>query len=188
MRIGIISPLFPPDIAIPAPYVKELAMRLAHVHDICVLTYNHIPETIPRVSISAVEKQQRLPLRLYRFTRALSRLAREVDVIIVQNGISTELPALLVSFFRSTPILLETSDPKAILQNKRSFLKRSIHKLLCKRALSCSETNVAIDALTKPEVFSFLPYPTDAFNAYETAWEVHLLALRTNLNLYANTK
>ncbi len=185
MRIGIISPLFPPDVAVPAAYVKELATRLSRTHTVHVLTYNHIPETIPHVTITSIEKQQRLPLRLYRFTKALWCLAHEVDILIVENGISTELPALMISFFCRTPLLLEISDPKVVTQNEHSVIKRTINRLLRRTAFTHADT-FSVLPLTRPEIFSFKPYPTEALNAYETAWQSHLLRVNHYIPSHGN--
>src|SRR3989344_9051256 len=39
MKIVLATALYPPDIAPPAPYVKELATRLAANHEVTIVTY-----------------------------------------------------------------------------------------------------------------------------------------------------
>ena len=75
MRILLITPLYPPDIAGTAPYVKELAERLASAHTVTILTYGHIPELVPNVIIHTVEKSSLLPLRIIRFCIKLISIA-----------------------------------------------------------------------------------------------------------------
>ncbi len=110
MRILLVTPLYPPDIKEPAPYVKELANRLSVNHAVTVLAYNHLPEAITGVQIITIEKSDVLLVRLVRFFQALRDLARDADVLYMQNGPSVELPILLLSLFVRKPIYLRLGD------------------------------------------------------------------------------
>lgn len=191
MRILIVSALYPPDIAEPAPYVKELARRLAGDHTITVLAYNHIPEQVGGVHIVTVPKNAPLPIRLFRFFRALYTLVRDADVVYAQNGPSVELPFFFVSLLRRAKIILYLSDATALAHAEASVWYRMPLKL----AASVSQhivtpTGVTTHALkqtlthteiphphVKPEIHALLPYPHDALRAHATSWEEHLDAL-----------
>ncbi|OIP76917.1 MAG: hypothetical protein AUK16_02800 [Parcubacteria group bacterium CG2_30_44_11] len=185
MRIAILSPLFPPDVAIPASYVKELACRLAKEHTVCVLTYSHLPEVVPKTQVISIEKQNLLPRRLFHFFTALTLTAKQNDMLIVQNGISSELPVLIHSFLNGTPFILEVSDPKAIIQNNHSWLKRTIHYLLVRRATAVMAHNIYENKLTKPEIISFEAFPHAAMEGYEAIWQTHLEALNRMFTTHA---
>lgn len=77
MKIVLATPLYPPDIAAPALYVKELAKRIATLHDVTIVAYANLPETMPEVRMIAVSKRQPLPLRLLTYFAALIRSVRQ---------------------------------------------------------------------------------------------------------------
>jgi hypothetical protein len=83
MRILLASPLYPPDIAEPAPYVKELALRLSASHSVTVLTYGKHPETIERVRMHSVDKSTPRLVRLKAYTRALGAGLASAAVVFV---------------------------------------------------------------------------------------------------------
>ena len=74
MKIILTAPMYPPETAKPALYVKELAKRLKEKkHEIVVITYSNIPEKVPGVRIVAINKRLPLPIRLFLFVIALMR-------------------------------------------------------------------------------------------------------------------
>lgn len=165
MKIVIATPLYPPDIADPAPYVKELARRLSGEHAVHVVTYGKIPETLPGVTLHTTDKRSPAVVRLLRFTYALFRAARGADVIYVQTGMSAELPTLVVSLFLSAKLLFRNSaEPK-----QGGLVRRTIRSLTERRATRVDTG----DALVRPEILPLEPYPTAALQAYESAWERH---------------
>lgn len=132
MKILILSPLFPPDTGAPSLYVKELATRLHTTAEVTLLLYGHLPETVSGVTICSVDKRAVLPIRITKFIRAILTQPKS-DFIVVNNAPSTELPLLLVSFFRNTPFILLESDPRAVEASQRG-LYRTLHALIKKRA------------------------------------------------------
>lgn len=165
MKIVLASALFPPDIAAPAPYVKELARRLAQKHEVTAVIYGSFPEQVEGARILAVSKRRPLPLRLISFTLALWRAARRADILYIENGASVELPAILVKWFVRTPLVVHFGDPAA----KKYFYQ----KLLLRRAAG----TVIESPPERPEILPFAPRPEAALVAYEQSWGGHIRML-----------
>lgn len=178
MRILIATPLFPPDIAEPAPYVKELATRLSASDQVTVLMYGHLPEKVSGVPYVCIDKRAHLLTRLYQYSRALLRASRDADVVHVLNGPSTELPALILTLFSRTPVVFQIGDPRAHAQASIHWYFNILERLVRMRA------HVVLTSvpLPKPEVLPFAPRPTEALLAYEHSWELHLDMLRTHFD------
>ena len=168
MKIVLATPLYPPDTALPALYIKELARRLSTTHEVSIVAYTHLPEQIPAVRVTAVSKRQPVPIRLLRFAFALLTEAREAEHVYALNGPSVELPLLLVSLFTRTPFTLILGDTPAYERSMGSGLYAVIHRLLRSRA------HRVIDALPlpRPEVLPFEEPPST--KEYETSWKEHL--------------
>lgn len=189
MRILLITPLYPPDIAGTAPYVKELAKRLASSHTVTILTYGHIPETVPNVTIYTVEKSSLLPLRIFRFCIKLISLSRHTDVIYTQNGPSVELPLFILSFFSSTPRIMRIGDEKSARHSLNITLLKNLLLVTSKRMrllfvhsekiLPASLQNVRLipNPDARPEILPFSEYPKDAYERFEQSWKEHVSTL-----------
>lgn len=171
MNIVLASALFPPDIAPPAPYVKELAARLAPRHTVTAVVYGRLPEQVAGARIIAVSKRRPLPLRLVSFTFALWRAARGADILYMENGASVELPALIVSWLTRTPVVVHFGD--------RAAKKYAYQNMLLRRARG----TVADSPMERPEILPFAPRPDMA--AYERSWQEHL-ALLEKIFAYGN--
>lgn len=177
MRIGIITPLFPPDIAEPAPYCKTLATKLSFSETVTVLLYGSLPERAGSADFTCVPKRQLTTLRIIHFTIKLFRTAKQNDVLLVQNGPSAELPTLLVSLITTTPIILTLSDPRVDTKNSGA-LYTLIHKKLKARATVCiSFTDEEREYLTKPEIHPLRKPPEAELRQYEKAWKEHTQTL-----------
>jgi glycosyltransferase involved in cell wall biosynthesis len=196
MKILIVTPLYPPDIAGPAPYVKELASRLKDTHSITVLAYNHIPEEISDVRIVTVEKNKILPVRLFAFTYSLFRLLRDADIVYVQNGPSVELPTLIAMLITQKLFILRLGDETALCHATKNFrynlllqtvMRYSRHVIT--HSASSTYTNAYMTPVLsekahdttrpniRPETLPFTPYPKQAFEEYESSWEKHIAEL-----------
>ncbi len=189
MRILLITPLYPPDIAGTAPYVKELAERLASAHTVTILTYGHIPELVPNVIIHTVEKSSLLPIRIFHFCIKLISLTRYTDIVYMQNGPSVELPMLTLSFFSRTPCIMRIGDEKSahhslntpLLKNLLLMTSKRMRLLLThsKKTLPASLQNLRLipspDA--RPEILPFSEYPKDAYERFEQSWNEHVSTL-----------
>ncbi len=187
MRITIISPLYPPDIAPLAVYVKELGVRLRNEAIVTVVAYARIPERIPGVRIIAVPKDTILPLRLFRLFLVLIRTLRTSDICLLQNGPSVELPMLLATFFVRTRYIFRIGDSTGLKNSCAHWRTRLVINLLSRRAhhvihdpalpipvKNRAHTTELVTPLLRPEILPFAPYPEAAFDAYENSWTAHI--------------
>lgn len=191
MRILLVTPLYPPDIAEPAPYVKELAFRIKEDHEVTVLSYNYIPEEMDGVFCRTIQKHHPLPIRLLKFTWTLWKDARNADIVYVQNGPSTELPSLLLALLTRRPYILRLGDETALRQASERFLFRTLLRSAIRHAQSVvvhSHTSaytapfqhhlrkfINLDRpLTRPEILPFAPHPSEALLTYEASWQSHV--------------
>jgi len=171
MKITLVTPLYPPEISEPAPYVKELAKRLhAAGHTIIVVTYGHLPEKIPGIKIIPVNKHRPLLIRLIAFTKTLWSISRSTDIIYTENGASVELPATIVAFMTHKPLIMHVGDKDA---GRRSD-QRAILKYIKSFALSRAQSIITEIPLRSPEVLPFTPTPTKEQGAYNASWEKHI--------------
>lgn len=178
MKIALATPLYPPDIAPPAPYVKELAIRLSEDHQVTIVAYTHIPEEVREVRIVAVSKQQPLFIRLFLYTLALWKEARRADIVYAQNGASVELPLAIVSFLTRTPILLRIGDSKAHEHASRSRIYGAIERFASKRVRAV----ISDTPLLRPEILPFEDRPIAAFAAFESSWLSHMALLTAHFD------
>lgn len=199
MRILLITPLYPPDIAELAPYVKELSTRLVLAHTVTILTYGHLPETIPDVTIVSIEKTSILPIRLFRFFIALRRCAQRVDVIYTQNGPSVELPILLHSFISHVPMFIRIGDRVSL----KNSLRNTVLKILLTHTMhrartvfihtsddganelvkTCSHIDSILRPDSRPEILPFVEFPKKAFVSFEKSWNAHVGELIARFSL-----
>ncbi len=174
MKILIATALFPPDIADPAPYVKELATRLQANHMVTVLTYGRFPESVSGVTVEYIPKQTAALWRMFLFTRALWRLTQKADCVLIQNAPSTELPAAIVGLFYKKKLLIMASDTKIKYSGWR--------KLVSLVANMSSHKRLTINLPTsRPEIHPFRELSDTAHTDHETSWKKHLTTLETYL-------
>jgi hypothetical protein len=178
MKIVLSTPLYPPEIAPPAPYIKELAKRLAGRHEVTIVAYGRLPEQVPGVRIIAIDKRQPLVARLAAYTRALNRAAREADIIYAANGASFELPAILARLSLKTPLVIGIADPAARAHSAKSLPLRLIERIAMRHAHAIIEDM----PLARPEINPLLPHPTAELGEYEASWEEHVRMLEGTFN------
>ncbi len=200
MRLLIATPLYPPDIAPLAVYVKELSRRLSKEGvSVTVLAYGHLPEQIPDVEIIPIRKDQPLISRLLAFANALRKATRNADILLLPNGASVELPAFIISLFTRTPIIFAVTDHVALTGATRRTVLRRIFCRIYARAkeiihdvdmtLPCTDSKKSIllpTPLPRPEILPFTQFPTDAFTRYEDSWKTHITNLYGLLKKYDN--
>jgi hypothetical protein len=170
MKIAIATHLYPPDIAQPAPYVKELAQRLSREHGVTIVSMGHLPEIVEGAKHVPVSKSDTLPFRLMNATKAVLGAARNNDVLIVENGASIALPSLLASLLHRTPILFHEGDTHAAYLARQSSLLRIIDTLMKRRALHV----IRHIPLRKPEVLPFDTVAQEDAATYEQSWTDHI--------------
>ena len=174
MRIVLVTPLYPPDTAPPALYIKELARRLSSAHDVTVLAYTSIPEAIPGVRIHAIQKRNPMVVRLLMFTWSFFKVTHTADVVCALNGASVELPLRIVLPYRHTPFVFIPIDTIGYTRVEKSPFLRRIHSWLLERA---RHTEHVIPG-ERPEILPFEPRPIDALTAYEKEWSAHIEKLQ----------
>jgi hypothetical protein len=177
MKLVIATPLYPPDIAEPAPYVKELAARLAKEHEVVVVAYGRLPEPVPGARIVAVRKDRPLLLRLLAFTRALADEAVSADAVIAENGASVELPAAFVSLFSHTPFFFHVGDQAAHENAQKNLPRHVIERIMRAHARAIIEDR----PLPHPEVIPLQPEPVREEEEAEASWQRHVELLTETL-------
>lgn len=172
MKLVIATPLYPPDIAEPAPYVKELVRRLSPAHTIVVVTYGRLPEQVPGVTIHAVNKALPRPLRLVLYTLTLAVASLDAEYIYVQNGPSSELPAGLVARLLRKKLVLGYSDALAHAHAEANESLKKIQRF----AEAVASSTITSMPLSRPEILPLSSEPVNLL-AYEESWEAHLTLL-----------
>jgi hypothetical protein len=190
MRIIVVTPLYPPDIKEPAPYAKEIATRLAPHHVMTVLAYNHVPEEIAHVRLVSIEKSEPTLMRVIRFFIALRFLAKNADVLYVQNGPSVELPLLtyLLTTRKHPRIVVRLGDTVPLKNpSLHPFTSWVTKKLLVHADVVVSHedtrTIYEIDTVTLPRPLpkpEWLPFEHEHdTKRYEESWNEHTSTLLT---------
>ncbi len=174
-RVLIVSALFPPDIAEPAPYIKELTSRLSSTNPVAVLTYGSLPEVIPEVTINTVSKRLPSFIRLFLFTIKLIKLGKQYDTIFLHNAPSTELPLLFAGSFLRDKICLIDSDQKIIYTGWRKL----VHQAAMKEITCSIQDNFP---LPKPEIHPFRTLSKLEEDSYEDSWSNHLTQIYPLIN------
>jgi Glycosyl transferase 4-like domain len=170
MKIVLATPLYPPEIAEPAPYVKELAKRLTKLHEVTVVAYARLPEAVPGLRIIAVDKRRLLLVRLLAYFFALLRAARRADLVYAMNGASVELPAIFATFFIGRPFVFHVGDTAAHERAKRSRILRFIERSAFSRAKRVLNDSPG----ARPEIIPLEPFPAEKMTAYERSWQAHI--------------
>jgi hypothetical protein len=177
VKIAIATPLYPPDVAEPAPYVKELAARLSSLHSVTILTYGSYPEAVPGVHVRIVSKQLPKLVRLVFFVFSLWKVGRSHDAVIIENGLSVELPAYLVRRTLPSRSLIHLGDPRAIaLHTNRSFAEYLVARL--REMLPVVKDR----PLEKVEVLPLEPFPTKLLSEVDQSWQAHIDTLLSLLH------
>lgn len=177
MKIAIVTPLFPPDVAKPAHYIKELAKRLGERHRVTVVAYGHLPEDVSGVSFVCVDKRRPAIIRLLNFFFALWRVARHIDLMYVQNGASVELPVIFVALFTRRPFIIHMGDTASRERAKRSKLLKYIEKFAMRQARAIiNETPIP-----KPELLPLEPCPQKELDDYRASWNAHIRSVENIL-------
>lgn len=174
MRLTVVTPLFPPDVAAPAVYAKKLCTELAIAgHEVTCLHFGRLPEAVAGVAFISCDKEQSRLRRVSRLHRELATLAKSSDALIVLNGPSVELPALLLTRQHHIPTVLVINDQEAVVRN--TGLVANLHRRI-NRAATAIITPPSI-VLTKPERHPLVSESETAYQAYQAAWPDHIQAI-----------
>jgi len=171
MKIVIATPLYPPETADSAVYIKRLAGLLNdEEYSITIVTYASMPERISGVNIVTTDKYRPLIIRLLAYTKILWKAASSADIIYAENGASIELPVFIISLFTKTPIIFHIGDKAAYEYAQKNILLKYIQKLALGRAKKIIEET----PLKKPEILPFQEESSEEKEAYATSWSKHL--------------
>lgn len=145
MKIVIATPIYPPEIGGPATYTKEIVSLLAKEHEVTVVAYTDDTRNPEGATLLSVSKQSRLPVRLWRFFKAVRKAAKEADVLYVQNAMAAGLPTVLAGKLTGTPVVLK-------FVGDESWERATQHNLTSKRLqafLESPEENLKIKLMRK---------------------------------------
>jgi len=140
MKIVLATPIYPPEIGGPATYTKELVHKLEQGHDITIVAYTEDRRDPEGATLISISKQAWLPLRLWRFYKAVKQAAKQADVLYVQNAMAAGLPTVLAGMRTGTPVVLK-------FVGDESWERATQHKLTNKRLqefLESPEENLKI--------------------------------------------
>ncbi len=113
MKIVVATPMYPPEIAEPAPYIKEVSAHLGKEHKVAIVAYASTSEKTANATLFTVNKRRPLPFRLLKYTYVLFEASQGADIIYVQGGTASGLPAILVGKLRNIPVVLRFTEDEA---------------------------------------------------------------------------
>jgi glycosyltransferase involved in cell wall biosynthesis len=113
MKIIIATPLYPPEIAPSAAYIKQTALKLSDKHEVVIVAYASTAEKVPKTTLITVSKRRPLPVRLVEYVFSLFRASSGADVIYAQNAVAAGLPAIIVGYLRNIPVVLNFAIDEA---------------------------------------------------------------------------
>lgn len=183
MKIVLATPLYPPDISEPAPYIKELARRLAAEHEVTIVATSYLPEAVEGVRIEVVNKRRPLLLRLIALTLTLLREAKNANIVIVENGASTELAGGIAARLIRKPFIMHIGDATAHERTKLSARDRMLEAFLSKRMVAV----ITDPPPQKPEILPFKERSSDEQIRYDTWWSNHIAKLNEHMT-HANRR
>lgn len=170
MKIILATPLYPPDTAETAVYVKELAKRLNGQHEVTIVTYGQIPEKVGGVHIVSINKKYPLPIRLILYTLALWKAVQKAEIIYAQNGPSTELPVGALSLIIRKPLIFHIIDKTSHQKASKNRLLNRIENFVFKKAKKI----ITDTPFPRPEILPFEARPEEEILKYEESWEKHI--------------
>lgn len=169
MSIVILTPLFPPDPSVSARYVKLLASKL-QPNKLSVIAYGQLPESVSGVPIIPISKRSN---KLTLIVRCLAKLLElRPTILLVQNGPSSELPALLYSYLRTVKIIYIISDIDATKQT-RSWLPRLVTRRIASRSAKVITLPEDSSQFLPAEWLPFAEQPIDS-SLHDAWWQTHI--------------
>lgn len=113
VKIIIATPLFPPEIEGIASYSQDIAKRLNDKHQVQILTYAGQVEEVVGLEIFTINKRQSIFFRIWNYFIQLLKLAKQADLIYVQNSVAVSLPAILVKIFTGKKVIINFIEDEA---------------------------------------------------------------------------
>jgi hypothetical protein len=151
MKVLVVTPLFPPDHNDSAKYCKELSLQLSNSgHQVEVLAYGKLPESVEGVDINTVNKSLPLPIKLGIFIYKFFIASLRQDRIIINNGPTVELASLFIYPFIVNKSIFLLSDKKATFGLKG--IRRISNSFL---ANNLATINIDTEKYLRPEIHPF---------------------------------
>lgn len=171
MNILVVTPLFPPDVSIPAVYAKELVSGLSSLPNTSVtcIHYGQYPETAGGASFISIKKNVSSLQRLFQMSKVLISHFR-YDVVILLNGQSVELPYLITNKWSRTRLIFIDNDTRA--SRHATKFKTLLRNMTIRKARSHITPDKIL--LNKPIIYPFLNTPQNDNFLYSSAWQKHL--------------
>lgn len=107
MKIILATPIYPPEIGGPATYIKELVERLRDQHELTVVALSNNQNEIPGSKLLAIDKQNKLPVRLWLFFKTIYKASKDADLLYVQNAMAAGLPSVIAGKLRRKPVIIK---------------------------------------------------------------------------------
>jgi hypothetical protein len=143
-----------------------------------VLLFGEHPERAGNTTFYSIPKKNRSLKRLLAFFITLRKLARQVDIIFAESGLSVDVPILALSLVTRTPIVRHRADKH---QKHTGLLYKIVQRVLTARIpLYIEET-----PLSRPETFPFAQKPTQEIQDFESSWTAHTCHVESVCKTYA---
>jgi len=150
MKIIVATPLFPPEIEAIASYSKDIARHLKDKYQVQILTYAGQIEAVEGLEIFTINKRQLIFFRIWQYFIKLLKLAKQADLIYVQNSVAVSLPAILVKIITGKKVIINFIEDEA--------WKRARHLQLTDKSwqdfLAKAEFNFKIKLISQLQVWT----------------------------------
>lgn len=167
----MLTPLFPPDTSESASYAKLLAKQLRDM-SLTVLAYGKLPESVEGVVIKSIDKSGVKVVTVFRCLLALHR--SKPSLLLVHNGPSSDLPALLYKITHPTMKLVYIQSDKQALDQKRSIIQRLINGQIKRKALAVVLLPTDSLQYLPAEILPFTEADQALEHSLKNWWEQHV--------------
>lgn len=129
MKMCIVAPVYPPEIADAGILLRQFAKVAALEHQVTVVAYSRKQEEQGVHAFFAMDKHKALASRLLDCFIAVWRAAEKNGVILTQASLATSFPCALVSWLRGIPLYIQVYDDEyaALLAQKTNHRSRLRH-------------------------------------------------------------
>jgi len=119
MKIIVTTPLYPPEIAEPGPYTKEVSSKLKDKLELVVLTYANFTDNDQSPKIISVPKNLSTPIRLLKYFLKLLQISKNTELIYSQSGVAASFSSVLAGLINKKPVIFRYSEDEAWERSKR---------------------------------------------------------------------
>lgn len=105
-KVVIATPIFPPEIAEPAFYIKKISKPLSEKYKISIVAFSNFPKTIPDTKIIPINKNKIFIFRFSNYIKELYKESKNAEVIYSQNAVASGLPSVIVGYLLKIPVII----------------------------------------------------------------------------------